>query len=268
MRYQSFTGHAARDRLRLVCSRETERSSAAAVIKLFITEREAESSFQDSLYVVDSRADMSKFVEVLKSSFLAGVSVGIAGFGYLAARDSGAGYMETKEILGSILFSFALLAVVNYKMMLYTGTAGFVKKGEMGRLGLILLGNIIGCAAVALMARLSNMPLQQTAQSILEFRLTISPLSGGILAIGCGFIMTTAVTFARKGNNLPLMVGVPLFIVCGFPHCVADIFYYMAAPLAFWQAHLSEILVFYAAIVIGNFVGCNFYRMIMGSNPE
>ena len=210
---------------------------------------------------------MSKLIEVMKSSFLAGVSVGIAGFGYLAARDSGAGYMEVKEIVGSILFSFALLAVVNYKMLLYTGTAGFVKKGEMGRLGLILLGNIIGCAAVALMARLSIMPLQQTAQGILESRLTISPLSGGILAIGCGFIMTTAVTFARKGNNLPLMIGVPLFIACGFPHCVADIFYYLTAPLAFWQAHLCEILVYYVAIVIGNFVGCNFYRMMMGSNP-
>ena len=211
---------------------------------------------------------MNKFVEIIKSSILAGVSVGIAGFGYLAARDSGAGYMVAREIVGSILFSFALLAVVNYRMMLYTGTAGFVKKGEMGRLALILLGNIIGCFLVALMARLSMMPLQQTAQGILEFRLTISPLSGGILAIGCGFIMTTAVTFARKGNNLPLMIGVPLFIVCGFPHCVADIFYYMAAPLAFWQAHLVEILVYYVAIVIGNFVGCNFYRMIMGSNPE
>ena len=239
----------------------------AEVDRLFITEREAESSFQDSLYVVDSRADMSKFVEVLKSSFLAGVSVGIAGFGYLAARDSGAGYMETKEIVGSILFSFALLAVVNYKMMLYTGTAGFVKKGEMGRLGLILLGNIIGCAAVALMARLSSMPLQQTAQSILEFRLTISPLSGGILAIGCGFIMTTAVTFARKGNNLPLLFGVPLFITCGYPHCMADAFFYLCVPLDFWMANLGSILGFYVCIVLGNFVGCNFYRLVMGSNP-
>lgn len=210
---------------------------------------------------------MKNFAEVMKSSVMAGISVGIAGFGYLAARDSGAGYMVAKEIVGSILFSFALLAVVNYKMLLYTGTAGFVKKGEMGRLGLILLGNIIGCLLVALMARLSIMPLQQTAQGILEFRLTISPLSGGILAIGCGFIMTTAVTFARKGNNLPLMIGVPLFIVCGFPHCVADIFYYLAAPLAFWQAHLVEILVYYVAIVIGNFIGCNLYRMVMGSNP-
>ena len=218
--------------------------------------------------MVDSPVEMSKFAEVMKSSFMAGVSVGIAGFGYLASRDAGAGVIVTRELMGSVLFSFALLAVVNYKTMLYTGTAGFVKKGEMGRLALILMGNIIGCAAVALMARLSPMPLQQTAQGILELRLSTGALNGGLLSIGCGFIMTTAVTFARKGNNLPLMIGVPLFIMCGFPHCVADAFYYLAAPLAFWQAHLGEILVFYASIVLGNFVGCNFYRLIMGSNPE
>ncbi|MBR6576052.1 MAG: formate/nitrite transporter family protein [Akkermansia sp.] len=211
---------------------------------------------------------MKNLADVLKSSMLAGVSVGIAGFGYLASRDSGSGLVVIRELMGSVLFSFALLAVVNYKMMLYTGTAGFVNKGEMGKLGLILLGNIIGCALVALMARLSPMPLQQTAQAFLEARLDVGPLRGGILSIGCGFIMTTAVTFARKGANLPLLIGVPLFILCGFPHCVADIFYYLAAPLAFWQAHLVEILAFYGAIVIGNFVGCNFYRMIMGDNPQ
>lgn len=211
---------------------------------------------------------MKDLTTSLKSSVLAGVSVGIAGFGYLASRDSGAGFVVVRELMGSILFSFALLAVVNYRMMLYTGTAGFVHKGEMGKLGLILVGNIIGCALIALMARLSPMPLQQTAQAFLEARLDVGPLRGGILSIGCGFIMTTAVTFARKGENLPLLIGVPLFILCGFPHCVADIFYYLTAPLTFWQAHLVEILSFYGAIVIGNFAGCNFYRMVMGDNPQ
>lgn len=204
----------------------------------------------------------------LKSSIMAGICVGIAGFGYLAARDSGTGYNVTREIAGSILFSFALLAVVNYKLLLFTGTAGFIKKNEGGRLTLILLGNIVGCLLVAMMTRLSTMPLPNTAEAILNFRLSISPLQGGLLAMGCGFIMTTAVTFARKGNNLPLLIGVPLFIICGFPHCIADAFYYMAAPLAYWQQNWVAILLFYLAIVLGNFVGCNFYRWVMGSNPE
>lgn len=196
---------------------------------------------------------MKEIVDVLRSSVLAGVCIGIAGFGYLVTRD----------IIGSVLFAFGLLTVVGYKLKLYTGTAGFIQKGEVGMLLLILLGNIFGCLLVSLMARMSPFEIQASAQSVLEGRLAIGPLRGGALAIGCGFIMTTAVTFARQGNNLPLLFGVPLFIVCGFPHCVADVFYYLTVPFSFWAEHLGEILLFYVSIVIGNFIGCNFYRWVM-----
>lgn len=196
---------------------------------------------------------MKEIVDVLRSSVLAGVCIGIAGLGYLV----------TCDIVGSVLFAFGLLTVVGYKLKLYTGTAGFIQKGEVGKLLLILLGNIFGCLLVSLMARMSPLGVQESAQSVLEGRLAIGPLRGGVLAIGCGFIMTTAVTFARQGNNLPLLFGVPLFIVCGFPHCVADVFYYLTVPFSFWAAHLGEILLFYVSIVIGNFVGCNLYRWVM-----
>lgn len=191
-------------------------------------------------------------IKTLRSSFLSGICIGIAGFGYLAE----------KSIIGAVMFSFGLLTVVHYGLRLYTGTAGFIKKNEIGLLLWILFGNILGCLAVALMVRCSPMPLQDTAQKILEGRLAIGALRGGILSIGCGFIMTTAVTFARKGQNLPLFFGVPLFITCGFPHCVADVFYYLCVPLDFWMAHLTDILIFYVTIVCGNFIGCNFYRLV------
>jgi formate/nitrite transporter FocA (FNT family) len=159
------------------------------------------------------------------------------------------------------------LTVVAYKLKLYTGTAGFIKKGELPFLMLVFAGNVTGCLLMSLLARLSPMPLQESAQSILEGRLAMGPLHGGLLSIACGFIMTTAVTFARKGNNLPLLFGVPLFITCGYPHCMADAFFYLCVPLDFWMAHLGSILSFYVCIVLGNFVGCNFYRLVMGSNP-
>ena len=196
---------------------------------------------------------MNQTLLTLRSSFLAGTCIGIAGFGYLAE----------KSIIGAVLFAFGLLTVVHYGLRLYTGTAGFIKKGEVGTLLLILGGNILGCLAVALMVRCSPMPLQETAQKILEGRLAVGPLKGGILAIGCGFIMTTAVTFARQGKNLPLLFGVPLFIMCGFPHCVADVFYYLCVPFSFLGDNIGEVLTFYVSIVLGNFVGCNLFRLIM-----
>ncbi len=191
-------------------------------------------------------------MKIYRSAFLAGVCIGIAGFGYLAE----------KSIIGAVLFAFGLLAVVHYGLKLYTGTAGFISKGETGNLLRILLGNIIGCLAVSMIARCSPMPLQETAQKILESRLAMGPLRGGVLAIGCGFIMTTAVTFGRKGQYLPLLFGVPMFITCGFPHCIADVFYYLCVPVSFYSDHLPSTLIFYVSIVIGNFIGCNLYRTI------
>lgn len=200
----------------------------------------------------------SEFLTTLRSSFFAGVCIGTAGYGYLAE----------KSIIGAVLFAFGLLTVVHYGLRLYTGTAGFIQRGEVGKLLLILGGNIVGCLAVALMVRCSPMPLQATAQGILEGRLSMGPLHGGILAIGCGFIMTTAVTFARKQQNLPLLFGVPLFIMCGFPHCVADAFYYLCVPADFLVQHWTQVLLFYVSIVLGNFVGCNLYRIVfMKNNP-
>lgn len=189
----------------------------------------------------------------LRSAFLAGICIGIAGFGYLAE----------KNIIGAVLFSFGLLAVVGYSLRLYTGTAGFFKKGEFSQVLLILFGNILGCGAMSLILRCSPMPVQETAQGIMEARLALGPVKGGILAIGCGFIMTTVVTFAREGKNLPMLFGIPVFINCGFPHCVADSFFYLCVPAEFTLTHLPQVLCFWLAIASGNFLGCNVYRLIM-----
>lgn len=189
----------------------------------------------------------------LRSAFIAGICIGIAGFGYLAE----------KGIVGAVLFSFGLLAVVGYSLKLYTGTAGFFRRGEFPTLPLILMGNILGCAAVSLLARCSPMPIQETARGILEARLAMGPWRGGVLAVGCGFIMTTVVTFAREGKNLPMLFGIPVFINCGFPHCVADSFYYLCVPLDYTCAHLPRVLAFWLAIAVGNFVGCNVYRLVL-----
>lgn len=193
---------------------------------------------------------------LIHSAIMAGICIGIAGFGYLAVGG----------IVGAVTFAFGLLAVVHYRLKLYTGTAGFFAKGELLQLCTILLMNIVGCLLVALMARMSPMPLQEAAQHILEGRLNAGIVQSGVLAIGCGFIMTTAVKWGREGKFLPLLFGVPLFIICGFPHCVADAFYYLCVPVEYLTANARQVLLLYAAIVLGNFIGCNLYRLLLGTN--
>ncbi len=202
-------------------------------------------------------------LKILRSSIFAGICIGTAGFGFLASGIQAETY---GSLVGAVLFSLGLLAVVGYKLKLYTGTAGFIEKNQVGELFLILLGNIIGCLCLALLARVSPMDIRGAAQNILELRLRTGALRCGLLGIGCGFLMTTAVTFARQEKYLPLLFGVPLFIVCGFTHCVADAFYYLCVPVAFMKAHALQILGVYACIVTGNLIGCNLYRIVLAKD--
>lgn len=206
---------------------------------------------------------MNKAFEIFRYGILAGIAIGIAGFGYLALGG----------VAGAVLFSFGLATVINYQLKLYTGAMGFVRSREdLANLLPTLLGNITGCLLMALLAKISPMGLEAKAQAILEGRLAASVVGGpdgwaingivrsGLLAIGCGFIMTTAVNFARQGKWIPLLFGVPMFIVCGFPHCIADTFYYLSAPWSFLGAHCGSVLLLFCCLVLGNTVGGNLYR--------
>jgi formate/nitrite transporter FocA (FNT family) len=165
-------------------------------------------------------------------------------------------------VAGAVLFAFGLTTVVYYGMKLYTGTAGFIRRqGDWSMLILVLVGNIIGCLLTAWLIGYAQPDCIEPASNILAGRLAKGPWACFLLAIGCGFIMTTAVEFARKGKMLPLIFGVPVFILCGFAHSIADAFYFLVSPSD--QLLQTGVLVVYIAEVLGNFVGCNLYRWIM-----
>lgn len=162
-------------------------------------------------------------------------------------------------VAGAVLFAFGLTTVVYYGMKLYTGTAGFIRrKGDWSMLALVLIGNIIGCLLTAWLIGYAQPDCIEPASSILAGRLAKGPWACFLLAIGCGFIMTTAVEFARKGKMLPLVLGVPVFILCGFAHSIADAFYFLVSPAE--QVLNGSVLAVYLSEVLGNFVGCNLYR--------
>jgi len=191
-------------------------------------------------------------------SVFAGICIGIAGMGFLTAKP-----------IGMFLFIFGLATVVKYGLKLFTGTAGFVTSWkDLGFLLLYLIGNLAGCALVASMVRLSGngAAIQESAIALLDARNNLGIIPCAVQAIGCGILMTTAVTFAKKGdefgNWVPLLFAVPLFIHCGFPHCIADAFYYMCVPTETLFSGMSHTLPLYLMIVLGNFIGCNLYRFL------
>lgn len=179
-------------------------------------------------------------------SILAGICIGLGG----------AIFIKLGGVIGACMFAFGLLTVVHFKLPLYTGTAGFIelnKASEYYKMIIILFGNILGCIL------LSYMNIKGIdGSNIIQSRLDTSYLQCLLNAIGCGLIMTLIVQGGRDKNLLLILFGIPLFILLGFYHSIADAFYMMVTPEELRNIFFGR----YWTIVLGNFIGCNIPRFL------
>ena len=182
-----------------------------------------------------------------RSSFFAGILIGLGACGYLALGG----------IPGAIIFTFGLISVVLSGSALYTGRAGVMT--DIRGLALIWLFNILACVLLGLlMASLGGEPVER-AQEIVAGRLAQGPWRAFLRAVGCGLIIDIAVWLYRGTKNiLPVLFGVPLFILCGFYHSIADVVYLVTA----WEWN-PAVLIYYPVIVLGNYAGCNIRRIVL-----
>lgn len=189
--------------------------------------------------------------KLFRSGVLAGFCIGL---GCVAN-------MRLGGIPGAVLFTFGLLTVVHFQYKLYTGTAGFVSSGrDMGELAVILAANLVGTFLLAAaIAYCLSFEYALDPRSILASRMNYGLLQALLMSAFCGYIMTVCVKFGREGRFLPLLFGVPIFILSGYLHCIADAFYlFMSVFGGYFEAGFVP---YYAAIVAGNFLGCNLWRV-------
>lgn len=179
-------------------------------------------------------------------SILAGICIGLGG----------AIFIKLGGVIGACMFAFGLLTVVHFKLPLYTGTAGFIKLNKVSeyeKMLIILFGNILGCIL------LSYLNIKEVdGSSIIQSRIDAGYLQSFLNAIGCGLIMTLIVQGGRDKNWLLILFGIPVFILLGFYHSIADAFYMMVTP----ESLRNNYFLTYWIIVGGNFVGCNIPRLL------
>ena len=195
---------------------------------------------------------MKNFISL---SIFAGLLIGTGGLVYL----------RVGGVAGAVLFAFGLLCVVMCSAQLFTGKAGFLPYKDVPKLLLMLLGNAVGCAVAALIASYSSSDaLVANLDAIINARLAAPWHKILVTSVGTGMIMTLAVYGARQKHYLQLLFGVPVFILCGLPHCVADAFYYITA--VFYGNFEWALLIAWFWAIVGNYIGCNLPRWFMGED--
>ena len=174
-----------------------------------------------------------------------------------------AGYLALGGIPGAVIFAFGLVGVVQTGTPLYTGRAGVMT--DIPALVKIWFFNVVGCLLMGLLVLAVGGESLERAQTVVAGRLAMGPWRSLLRALGCGLIIDLSVWLYRTSKSLvPVLFGVPLFILCGFYQSIADVVYLVAA----WKWS-PAILWYYPVIVIGNFLGCNVRRVLLPeTNPK
>lgn len=192
---------------------------------------------------------MKKFKNIVIQAILAGIMVGIAGFMYCKIED---------KTIGAILFTFALFMVVYFDLYLFTGKDGYLLENQPSYIYILVLtwfGNLIGTWLVAALTNLTRMSVQPVALTYTLARVNDNYLSLFILGVFCNLLMFLAVDGFKNiksdmGKNICLFLGISIFVVCGFEHCVADMFYIGASGLI-----NQETILILMVVTLGNIVG-------------
>ena len=182
----------------------------------------------------------------ITSGVAAGMLVSIGGAVFLSCEN---------RYVGAVLFSVALLCICLKGYSLFTGRVGYLPEKHdretVSALFLGLLGNFIGTVVCGLLARYALPAMGTAAEAACAARLGQAPLQTLVRALFCGVLMYLAVsTYREKNTPLGILFCIPVFILCGFEHSIADMFYFTASGMVSLRA-----FAFIWIVILGNALG-------------
>ncbi len=190
-------------------------------------------------------------MKILFKSFLAGIMIAIGGTVFLSIEN---------KVIGASLFSIGLFGVLIYNLNLYTGKIGYLITNfnlkYIKELIITLIGNFIGACSVGFILRYTRIydKIYEKSLILANTKLNDNILSIFILSIFCGLLMYFAVNGFKKqtdfGKYLVVYLGVAVFILCGFEHCIANMYYFSVADI--WSL---KTLGYTGIMVLGNSLG-------------
>lgn len=232
-----------------------------------------EAEYAQSFVTVLDKKAYGKLGDLWLSGLLAGLCIALAAYGYLVALASGAG-----KFGGAVIFCAGLVMVVLLQAELFTGNI-ILGVGAVGRRfgwgrvfrnwGWVYVANFITSLLLAYGlyisggAGLQESDVGAVALKVMHLKTTRSFPAYLVLGFCCNLLVVSAYVMALfatdvKGKVLCILFPVTLFVLCGFEHCVANMFLIPfgllieGVPLSDWRPPIVQNLV---PVTIGNVLG-------------
>ena len=192
----------------------------------------------------------------------AGIMISIGSAVYLACSANG----EIGTYVGAVFFAVALLTICIKGYSLFTGKVGYIpenhSKDAVSTLLLGLLGNAIATCLLGYLLSLAIPSMGDRANVVCNLKLTQEWWQTLIRAVFCGVLMYVAVSIYREsehGKMSGIFFAVPVFILSGFEHSIANMCYFGASNIVSFDAFLYIVIV-----IIGNSVGGMLLPIVTG----
>lgn len=192
-----------------------------------------------------------KLLCAFASAVLAGIMIGIGGMAYLSCAD--------KQV-GALLFCVGLFTICTFGLRLYTGRVGYVLDSrEFADLGVTWLGNLTGAVLAGAAAVVIGPELGEAALSACRARFMQHAWQVLVRSALCGMLMYVAVDSYRNvagaARYLGILLCVPAFILSGFEHSVANMFYFALSCMHAQGQQLAQSAVLVIMASLGNALG-------------
>ena len=186
------------------------------------------------------------------NGLMAGILVAIGGSVFIACYGEGT---ILERAVGAFFFSVALLCICYKSYSLYTCKIGLMTETHDRAAFSVLLWGLLGNAAATVLLGLSvryAIPnVAPAAETICTAKLAQDWWQVPLRGLLCGVLMYLAVSIYReKGTATAILFCVPAFILAGFEHSIANMFYFGAAGML-----NLESVGYLALVVLGNTAG-------------
>ncbi len=186
------------------------------------------------------------------SAILAGFMIGMGGTVFLSLDN---------KVLGACMFGVGLFTVVVFRLQLFTGKIGYIpfqKKEYILELVITWIGNFCGTFFIAKCVQNTRIFTEEMSNKVFamaQTKLNDNLFSIFILSIFCGILMFIAVdTFREQQGStikaIAVFVPVMVFILSGFEHVVANMYYFAIARI--WSVNTIISLI---VMTTGNSIG-------------
>ncbi len=192
---------------------------------------------------------LSEKLKTIRDAAAAGLMISLVSYCYIVCEN---------KWFGAILFSFGLIIVCRYSLRLFTGMAGYLCKSTWMDFLIAAAVNCV-CAWLVGFAASFHEGVREKAAAVCQIKFSVSPGWLFFSAVLCGIMIYLGVDYYKKhGNCLGILFAIPIFVISGFDHTVADLFYIGASGSL---PENAAVVIFLLAA--GNTAGSNLMRALL-----